>query len=65
MKKIKRILSLGLCLAVAFTFTSCGNPYSNVDFDKYIKVAKYKGVEINPIKERLKPKKLIRKSRLD
>lgn len=58
MKKIKRILSLGLCLAVAFTFTSCGNPYSNVDFDKYIKVAKYKGVEINPIKVKVTAKEV-------
>ena len=49
MKKLKSLISIGLCLALMFTLTSCGNPYSGVKFDDYIDVAEYKGVPVKPI----------------
>ena len=46
MKKGKLILLTSLCLAVVFTMVSCGSPYSGVKFDDYIKLGKYKGIEL-------------------
>ena len=46
MKKGKLILLTSLCLVVVFTMVSCGSPYSGVKFDDYIKLGKYKGIEL-------------------
>lgn len=49
MKKLKVLLSAGLCLMITLTMTSCGNPYSDIKFDDYIEVGTYEGLEITPI----------------
>lgn len=49
MKKSKIFITMGLLVMVALALVSCGNPYSKVDLDDYIKVATYKGLEVTPI----------------
>lgn len=47
MKAIKSALLLGMCAVVILAFTACGEPYSGVKFDDYIKLGKYKGLSVN------------------
>jgi len=47
MKAIKSALLLGMCAVVLLAFTACGEPYSGVKFDDYIKLGKYKGLSVN------------------
>ena len=47
MNIIKRALVLAVAVSVVLVFTACGEPYSNVDFEDYIKVGKYKGLEVS------------------
>ncbi len=49
MKKIKILLSVALFTATVFSLTSCGGPYSDIDFDKYISISDYKSVTVEPI----------------
>lgn len=49
MKKSKILLSLTMCIAVIFSFSGCGNAYSGLKFSDYIKLADYKGIEIDPL----------------
>lgn len=49
MKRIKSILALGLCCLLTLSLTSCGNPYSGVNFDEYIEVGEYKGLATEKI----------------
>lgn len=49
MKRIKSILALGLCCLLTLSLTSCGNPYSGVNFDEYIEVGEYKGLSTEKI----------------
>lgn len=58
MKKLKSIISIGLCFALMFTLTSCGSPYSGVEFSDYINVAKYKGVTVEPISVKVTTKEV-------
>lgn len=46
MKKTKLAVVLAVCVAVVFTFAGCGVPYSHYDLTKYIKVGKYKGLQV-------------------
>ncbi len=46
LKKLKGLAAACVCLVVAFTLVSCGNPYSGVDFDDYIEIGEYKGIEL-------------------
>lgn len=48
MNIIKKALVLAVAVSVVLVFTACSNePYGNVDFDDYIKVGKYKGLEVS------------------
>lgn len=49
MNKRKYTLVVMLMLMTTFILGSCGNPYSDVKFDEYIKVGKYKGIELEKI----------------
>jgi trigger factor len=46
MKKAKLALLLAICCGVVLTLSACGRPYSKYDLNDYIKVGKYKGLEV-------------------
>lgn len=46
MKKTKIALMLAVCVGIVMTFSACGRPYSSYDLSDYIKVGKYKGLEV-------------------
>ncbi|NLD19225.1 MAG: trigger factor [Clostridiales bacterium] len=49
MKKVKMVLSLAICLIVSASLVSCGSmSYDGYDLKEYIKVGKYKGLEVAP-----------------
>ena len=45
LNKKKVLILLAVCTAVVFSFAGC-KPYSSYDLSKYIKVGKYKGLEV-------------------
>lgn len=46
MKRKKMALLISVCVMVAIGLAACGKAYSDVDLSKYIKVGKYKGLEV-------------------
>ncbi|MGI6722662.1 MAG: trigger factor [Anaerovoracaceae bacterium] len=47
MKKGRKIaLLLAVCVGVVMSLSACGRPYSGYDLSDYIKVGKYKGLEV-------------------
>lgn len=58
MKRFRSAMLLGLCVCVALAFSACGDPYSNVEFNDYIKVGKYKGLEVKPYSTKVTDKEV-------
>lgn len=46
MGRNKLLKMVSLSFALVLVLTACGTAYSGVDFDKYIKLANYKGIEL-------------------
>ena len=46
MKKKSLALLVALCVGAVFALSACGTPYSDVELSDYIKVGKYKGLEV-------------------
>lgn len=61
MNNLKKVLLLGLCASVVFAFTACGEPYSGVKFSDYIKVGKYKGLEVQSYSTKVTDKEVNQK----
>ena len=58
MSTLKKTLLLGLCLGLMMVFTACGDPYDGINFDDYIKVGNYKGLEVNPYSTKVTDKEV-------
>lgn len=58
MKKAKIAMVLAVCAGVVMGFTACGTPYSNVKLSDYIKVGKYKGLEVAKYKVNVTEKQI-------
>lgn len=58
MKRSKVMTAVALCLVVAFTMVSCGAPYSGVKTEDYVKIAKYKGLAVEPVKVKVTDKEV-------
>ena len=56
MNRKKIAILLTFCIGLMVTLTSCGAPYSGVKMSDYVRVGKYKGLEVEKVKSKVTDK---------